>query len=130
MRPSLAAPILAYGLVLGSPLLAWLVWISGTTGKASDARHVAWFVTVAVACTVAGALVPRRTVYIAGLATVAVVSTLITLYWWWSAADVTGLFMVGIILAAPLVLAAAVPLLLLGSGISSVAGRLGRRGSD
>ncbi len=111
---SFVAAACAYGLVLASPAVAWLVWISGSGDKASDARHGAWFATVAVGCLLAGVLAPRRIVHLLALWTVAIVSTMVTLYAWWSASDSSGLFVIGLILAAPLVAGGAVALLLAG----------------
>ena len=104
----------AYSLVGLGPVLAWLTWISWSDEKPSDARHVVWFVTVASACVLAGGLAPRRSTHYAALTLIAILATMATLFLWWSAADSSGLFLVGIVLTAPLVSMAAPMLLLLG----------------
>ncbi len=113
-RQSPAATVFAYALVLLTPVLAWLVWVSGSGAKASDAMHVAWFATVALGCVTAGVFAPRQTLHLALLAVVAVISTIATLFWWWAGQDDSGLFIIGVVLATPLVALASVPLLLLG----------------
>jgi MFS-type transporter involved in bile tolerance (Atg22 family) len=106
-----------------APPVAWAAWISWSDGKSGDAQHVAWFATVAVGCVLAGALAPRGA-RLLWPAAAAVLSTLGTLFLWWSSEDESGLFLVGLIIAAPLVVAASLPLLLLGQALAS----LGRRG--
>lgn len=103
-----------YALVAASPAVAWLTWVSRSEDKASDAMHVMWFATVAAACFVAGALAPRRPPHLAMLTATAVAATMTTLTWWWSAADPSGLFAVGLVLALPPVTVGAASLLLLG----------------
>jgi hypothetical protein len=115
------ATVAAFALVVLSPLVAWLLWVSWSDSKASDAMHVAWFATVAVGCVAAGALAPGRGTR-AWLAAVAVLSTLATLFWWWSAQDDSGLFIVGLVLATPLLVAASVPLLWIGRVVASRVG--------
>ncbi|RYB90450.1 hypothetical protein EUA93_20070 [Nocardioides oleivorans] len=105
--------------VLAVPPLAWLLWISPVDGTASDARHVAWFVTVALGCVVAGALAGARS-RLWVLAAPGVVSAVVTLYLWWSSQDESGLFLVGIIIATPLMLVASLPLLLVGRALASI----------
>lgn len=116
--PSWVLTALACGLVIFGPGVAWVVWISWTSDKASDAMHVAWFATVAIACLVAGGLAPRTPRLYLPLFVVAPASTLLTLFLWWSAEDDTGLFMIGIIIATPLVVGAAIVLLLLGHNLT------------
>lgn len=113
------APVLpllaAYALVTLGPAVAWLVWISWDSGG-SDATTVTWFVTVALASMVAGSLAGGgRRLHDACLPVVAGVATMTTLYLWWSATDLTGMFMIGIIAATPLVALLAPLLVLLGS---------------
>lgn len=105
---------IAYALVLLGPAAAWLAWISWSVGKASDALHVACFASVAVGCVLAGGLAPRRTTHLVAVAVLAVLATMTTLTWWWSSADSSGLFVVGLVLALPLVATAALLLLMLG----------------
>ncbi|SED19871.1 hypothetical protein SAMN04489844_3895 [Nocardioides exalbidus] len=113
--PRLAALVV----VLATPPLAWLLWISSADGTPSDARHVAWFATVALGCVVAGALAGTRSrLWLPAVSGVA--SAVVTLYLWWSSEDETGLFMVGIIIATPLMLVASLPLLLIGRAAASV----------
>ncbi|VXB29937.1 hypothetical protein [Nocardioides sp. AX2bis] len=104
----------AYALVVLAPAVAWLAFVSWADGKPSDHAHVAWFAGVAAACVVAGAVARPRTGHVVGLCTVAVVSTVLTLFAWWSAEDETGLFMVGIVMATPCVAVTAPALLLAG----------------
>lgn len=95
-----------------SPPLAWPAWVATSAGHPSDARHVLWFVTVAVGVLVAGAVGrPRGRMHV-GLSVVAVVASVVTLFAWWGSEDETGLFVVGIVLATPPA-AVAAPLLLL-----------------
>lgn len=101
-----------------SPPTAWLVWVSWSDGTTSDARHVAWFVTVALGCVLAGALAPRSA-RLLWPALVAIVSTVATLFVWWSGEDESGLFLVGIIVATPPVVGASLPLMLLGRALAS-----------
>lgn len=105
---------LAYGLALLGPVLAWLVWISWNEDKASDALHVLWFLTVAATCFLAGGFAPRGAGHLLALVAISTLSTITVLFLWWSSADVTGLFIIGIVLATPLVAIAAPILLLLG----------------
>ncbi|KQV62996.1 hypothetical protein ASC64_18155 [Nocardioides sp. Root122] len=121
-RPTSVAASVAVALL--APPAAWLVWVSWSDGKASDAMHVAWFVTVALGCVLAGALAPRSA-RLLWPALVAVVSTIVTLFAWWSGEDESGLFLVGIFIATPPVVAASLPLMLLGRALAS--SRLGGR---
>lgn len=105
-----------------APPAAWVAWISWSDGKAGDAQHVAWFGTVALGCVLAGALAPPGAPLL-WPAVVAVLSTVVTLFLWWSSEDDSGLFLVGILLATPLVVASSLPLLLLGRSLAT----LGRR---
>lgn len=127
MSQSPAAPVLrtalGYGLVLLSPVIAWLAWIATADAYPSDARHVAWFATVALGCALAGLCAPSGKAHLTALALVAILATLTTLFLWWSSEDESGLFMVGIILAAPLVTGAAVALLLLGRALRTSRGQ-------
>ncbi|NYI69195.1 hypothetical protein [Spelaeicoccus albus] len=104
----------AYALVLLSPALAWSAWVSWDGGYASNAMSVLWFVTVALGCLISGILAPRSKRHYFTLVAIATVSTIVTLYLWWSSEDETGLFMVGIIIVAPLVLVASGVVLLIG----------------
>lgn len=113
MGPVMRA-LVAYGLVTLSPALAWLVWISWSDDKASDAMHVAWFATVAIACLAAGVMAPRGAAGYLPLFVLAPAATMLVLYLWWSTEDVTGLYMVGILFATPLVVATAAVLLIVG----------------
>ena len=127
MKSSRLAPVrlvTSLVLVLLVPPLAWLVWIAPTDSH-SDARNVAWFVTVAVSCVLAGVVAGPATRY-HQVGPVAVLSTLVTLWLWWSSEDESGLFAIGIIIAAPLVTAASAPLLWLGRTLGS----LGRRAAQ
>jgi len=118
--PSEATPtVLAFLVVLLTPALAWVLWVFAPGQSQSDAAHIGWFGTVALGCLLAGRLARPRGARFAVLCLVAVVATLVTLFLWWSAADETGLFVIGIGLAVlPVVFAAPV---LVGLG-----GRLGR----
>ena len=115
-RATSVAASLAVALL--APPAAWLVWVSWSDGTTSEARHVAWFVTVALGCVLAGALAPRSA-RLLWPALVAVVSTIVTLFVWWSGEDESGLFLVGIIVATPPVAAASLPLMLLGRALAS-----------
>jgi hypothetical protein len=118
MMPRTSSIVVPLAMVVLTPPVAWLVWVSWSDGKASDAMHVAWFATVALGCVLAGALADRtRLLVIAGAA---ILSTIVTLFVWWSSEDESGLFLVGIIIATPLVVAASLPLLLLGHALKSV----------
>jgi len=114
-RASAAASV---AVALLAPPLAWVVWISWSDGKASDAMHVVWFATVALGYVLAGAIAPRG-VRLLWPALVAIVSTIGTLFLWWSAEDDSGLFLIGILLATPPVAAASLPLLMLGQALAS-----------
>ena len=103
---------MAYALVGLGPVLGWLAWISWSDEKASDAMHVVWFVTVAATCVLAGGLAPRKSTHLTALAVTAIIATMATLFLWWSTGDSNGLFMIGIVLATPMVSLAA-PILLL-----------------
>ncbi len=74
------------------PGVAWLAWISWSSGRPSDTVHVMWFVTVAIACFLAGIMAPRGSLHFTVLAVVGVLATMTTLYLWWSSSDSTGLF--------------------------------------
>jgi hypothetical protein len=117
VHPSLPRAVAAHLLVVAVPLLAWLVWVSGREGYAGDAAHVGWFATVALGVLVAGFVAPPRT-RLGVLALLAVVATMVTLWGWWSSEDESGLFVIGIVLAAPLVALAAPVLLLAGRALS------------
>lgn len=104
----------AYALVVLAPALAWLALVSWADGGASDQAHVAWFVGVAAACVVAGAVARPHAGHLAGMAAVAVASTMLTLFTWWSSQDGSGLFVIGIVMATPCVVLAAPALLLAG----------------
>ena len=106
--------VMAYALVGLGPVLAWLAWISWSDEKASDAMHVVWFVTVAATCVLAGGLAPRKSTHLTVLAVTAIIATMATLFLWWSTGDSNGLFMIGIMLATPMVSLAAPILLLVG----------------
>ncbi len=105
---------MAYALVGLGPALAWLAWISWGGEWASDAMHVAWFGTVAATCVLAGGLAPRTRTHLAALAVTAIIATIATLFLWWSTDASDGLFMIGIMLATPMVSLAAPILLLVG----------------
>lgn len=121
-RPTSVAASVAVALL--APPAAWLVWVSWSDGKASDAVHVAWFVTVALGCVLAGVLAaPGARLLWPALA--AIGSTIVTLFVWWSGEDESGLFLVGIIVATPVVVAASLPLLLLGQALASLRARGG-----
>ena len=122
--PTPARIVAAFLVALLSPPLAWLVWVPWSNGSASDAVNIAWFVTVAVGCVVAGALAGEH-VRRLWLALVAILSTVATLWLWWSSEDESGLFVIGIIVATPLVAVASVPLLMVGGALAS-RGRPGR----
>ena len=126
-RFSWSATVSAYGMVLLGPLAAWLLWVSWSDGYASDASNVAWFASVATAVVAAGALAPAGWAHRVALSALGVVSTIATLVWWWSAEDESGLFMVGVLLATPLVAAAAPALLGLGALLRRHLGRRTRR---
>lgn len=119
--------VFAYGLVLLSPVVAWVAWVSWSHGNASDAMHVLWFGTVALGCLIAGGLAPRSSAHFVALMVIAIVSTMVTLFLWWSAADITGMFMVGIIIATPLVVMAVAVVLLLGRSLAALRSRSFRR---
>lgn len=102
----------AYALVVLAPAVAWLAFASWADDKSSDQANVAWFVAVAVASMVAGAVARPRGWRLAGLWVVAAVVTTWTLYAWWSSEADDGLFLIGIALAVPYV-ALVAPLLLL-----------------
>ncbi|GAA1450477.1 hypothetical protein GCM10009641_82990 [Mycobacterium cookii] len=104
-------------MVVVGPPVAWLLWVSWSEDKASDAVHVAWFATVAASWIVAGALVGRRSTRVR-IAAVAVVSALATLFGWWSSQDESGLFVVGLIIATPFLLLMSLPLLWIGNAWS------------
>ncbi|WGW13566.1 hypothetical protein LWF01_07365 [Saxibacter everestensis] len=110
---------LAYGLVLFSPVVAWIAWVSWSNGNTSNTMHVLWFATVALGCLIAGGFAPRTTGHYFLLMAIAIVSTMITLFLWWSAADSTGLFMIGIIIATPLVMMAVAIVLLIGRSLAA-----------
>ncbi|MGB7448986.1 MAG: hypothetical protein WA892_07655 [Ornithinimicrobium sp.] len=112
----------AFLVVLLTPALAWVIWVFAPGQTQSDGAHIGWFITVASGCVLAGWLARPRGRRFAALWAVAVVATLVTLYLWWSTADVTGLFVIGIALAVLPVVCAA-PVLL---GIGSRLGRTGR----
>lgn len=115
--PPLARAVAAHLLVVTVPLLSWLVWVSGSEGKSSDAAHVGWFVTVAAGCLLAG-FVAAEGARLGWLSLLAVVATMTTLWGWWSSQDDSGLFVIGIALATPLVALAAPALLLAGRALS------------
>ena len=106
-------PLAALSAVVLGPPVAWLLWVSRSEDKASDAAHVAWFATVAASWVVAGALAGRRSAHVR-IAAVAVVSALVTLFGWWSSQDESGLFVVGLITATPFLLLMSLPLLWIG----------------
>ena len=106
-------PLAAWSAVVAGPPLAWLLWISWSEDKASDAAHVAWFATVAASWVVAGALAGRRSAH-PTIAAVAVVSALVTLFAWWSSQDDSGLFLVGLLFVTPFLLVMSLPLLWIG----------------
>lgn len=110
----------AYALVLLSPALAWLAWVSWDGGYANNAMSVLWFVTVALGCLIAGIIAPRSKRHYFALAAIATVSTIVTLYLWWSSEDETGLFMVGIMMATPLVIVASGVVLLIGRLLAQI----------
>jgi hypothetical protein len=106
-------PLAALSAVVLGPPVAWLLWASWSDGKSSDAAHVAWFATVAMCSVAAGALAGRRTTHLP-IAAAAVVSALVTLYGWWSSQDDSGLFVIGLIIATPLLMLTSLPLLWIG----------------
>ena len=110
---------MAYVLVALGPVLAWVTWISWSDEKASDAMHAAWFATVAATCVLAGGLAPRRSTHLAALSGIAIVATMATLFLWWSTSDESGLFIIGIMLATPIVSLAAPLLLLVGRRLTA-----------
>ncbi|MDO9379663.1 MAG: hypothetical protein Q7T56_12515 [Nocardioidaceae bacterium] len=107
----------AVAVVLAAPGLAWLVLIARSGDAASDTQHVLWFLVVGAACFTAGTLVPMRLGVVAALSATAWVAAVLTLYLWWSSVDITGLFMVGIVLAAPPMALAAPVLILAGANL-------------
>ena len=117
MSPN-ARLVLSVLVVALTPAFAWLVWISPSEGLASDLAHVAWFATVAVGVLVAGVVAPAGALALGALWPVSVVSTMGTLFLWWSSVDESGLFMVGLIVAFPPVVGAAPLLVMLGRRLS------------
>jgi hypothetical protein len=113
LREPARIPLAALSAVVLGPPVAWLLWVSWSEDKASDAAHVAWFATVAMCSIAAGALAGRRSAHLP-IAAVAVVSALVTLFGWWSSQDESGLFMVGLMIATPCLVLASVPLLWIG----------------
>lgn len=77
--------------------------------------YVLWFVSVAVGCLVAGSMAARRSARMAALTAITIVSTMTTLFLWWSSEDSTGQFGVGILLATPLVIMGAAALVPFGA---------------
>jgi hypothetical protein len=108
--------------VLLAPAVAWLLWVSWSGAEAADATAIAWFLTVAAGCVLAGALArPHRWIFV-GLWVLADVAALVTLYLWWSSSDVTGLFMIGILLSVIPIVVVTPLLLLAGTRLGVVRG--------
>lgn len=93
--PTTRTALPAYVTAALGPPAAWLAWVSWSDGKASDASHLAWFVTVALTTLAAGALVGPGRLHRAVAAVLAVASTLTTLWLWWSSSADNGLFVIG-----------------------------------
>lgn len=113
LREPARIPLAAWSAVVLGPPVSWLLWVSWSGDKASDAAHVAWFATVAMCWVAAGALAGRRSAH-RRIAVVAVVSALVTLFCWWSSQDESGLFLVGLLIATPFLLLMSLPLLWIG----------------
>lgn len=112
-RPSVRSTA-AFAVVVLSPVVAWVTWISWSEYKASDTMTVLWFVTAALGCLAAGGLAAGTALRPAVLIVTAVVATMTTLSLWWSSEDSTGLFGVGIVVATFIVVPAAAALVGLG----------------
>lgn len=104
----------ALTIVIVAPALAWLLWISRAGEGASDAQNVWWFVTVAAGALLAGVVAPRGQRAWQALWITATAAAVVTLYLWWSAYDITGLFLVGIFFALPFLVAGSMALVALG----------------
>jgi hypothetical protein len=101
-----------------APPAAWVAWISGAGGYASDTRTVLWFATVALGALLAGVVAPRGRQAWLSLWPVGLLSSLVTLWRWWSSEDDSGLFVVGLIIATPLVALAGMALVALGQRLA------------
>lgn len=116
MRPS---PRLLAALAVAAlaPVVAWVLLVATVGGAWYEAQGALWFATVAVGTLAAGWLMPRSVLAGAVVSLVAVVVTMTVLYRWWGSVSTDGLFLLGVLLAAPLVTGAAPALVATGSGL-------------